>query len=116
MHRLYDVIHCEKRLFLVFEFLDLDLKKLMDANPGFSKDQRIIKVSQRPCLLLGVSLVRLAWITWTIRFHAVVPLANVEWHSVLPFQKVSYMTSTFTTHQSGLCTYSVQLICSFVQT
>mmetsp|Transcript_35968 Transcript_35968/g.80065 ORF Transcript_35968/g.80065 Transcript_35968/m.80065 type:complete len:302 (-) Transcript_35968:441-1346(-) len=42
--RLYDVIHSEKRLYLVFEFLDLDLKKLMDANPGFSKDHRIIKL------------------------------------------------------------------------
>jgi cyclin-dependent kinase 2 len=42
--RLYDVIHSEKRLYLVFEFLDLDLKKLMDARPNFSKDQRAIKL------------------------------------------------------------------------
>lgn len=42
--RLYDVIHSEKRLYLVFEFLDLDLKRLMDARPNFSRDQRVIKV------------------------------------------------------------------------
>lgn len=41
---LYDVIHSEKRLYLVFEFLDLDLKKLMDSKPNFSRDQRVIKV------------------------------------------------------------------------
>ena len=42
--RLYDVLHNEKRLYLVFEFLELDLKKLMDANPHFSHDQMMIKV------------------------------------------------------------------------
>ncbi|GAX79806.1 hypothetical protein CEUSTIGMA_g7246.t1 [Chlamydomonas eustigma] len=42
--RLYDVIHSEKRLYLVFEFLDLDLKKLMDARPNFSRDHRAIKL------------------------------------------------------------------------
>jgi hypothetical protein len=42
--RLYDVIHADKRLYLVFEYLDLDLKKLMDALPGFSSDHRLIKV------------------------------------------------------------------------
>ncbi|KAH8928456.1 Pkinase-domain-containing protein [Atractiella rhizophila] len=30
--RLYDVIHNEQRLMLVFEYMDLDLKKYMDAN------------------------------------------------------------------------------------
>jgi serine/threonine protein kinase len=43
--RLYDVIHCDRKLYLVFEFLDLDLKKLMDSTPGFSKDHRLIKVA-----------------------------------------------------------------------
>lgn len=42
--RLHDVIHSDKRLYLVFEFLDLDLKKLMDANPAFSKNHSVIKV------------------------------------------------------------------------
>lgn len=42
--RLHDVIHADRRLYLVFEFLDLDLKKLMDGLPGFNSDHRLIKV------------------------------------------------------------------------
>ncbi|XP_059642332.1 cell division control protein 2 homolog A-like isoform X2 [Cornus florida] len=41
--RLQDVVHSEKRLYLVFEYLDLDLKKHMDSCPEFSKDLRLIK-------------------------------------------------------------------------
>jgi cyclin-dependent kinase len=32
--RLFDVIHTEKKLTLVFEFLDSDLKKFLDSNDG----------------------------------------------------------------------------------
>jgi hypothetical protein len=32
--RLCDVLHTEKKLTLVFEFMDSDLKKFMDANSG----------------------------------------------------------------------------------
>ncbi|XP_017224486.2 cell division control protein 2 homolog A [Daucus carota subsp. sativus] len=42
--RLMDVVHSEKRLYLVFEYLDLDLKKHMDTCPEFAKDPRIIKM------------------------------------------------------------------------
>lgn len=41
--RLQDVVHSEKRLYLVFEYLDLDLKKYMDSCPEFSKDPRLVK-------------------------------------------------------------------------
>jgi cyclin-dependent kinase 2 len=41
--RLQDVVHSEKRLYLVFEYLDLDLKKHMDTCPDLSKDPRLIK-------------------------------------------------------------------------
>uniref|UniRef100_A0A803LV41 cyclin-dependent kinase n=1 Tax=Chenopodium quinoa TaxID=63459 RepID=A0A803LV41_CHEQI len=41
--RLQDVVHSEKRLYLVFEYLDLDLKKHMDSCPDFAKDPRMIK-------------------------------------------------------------------------
>ncbi|CAN1853426.1 Cell division control protein 2 homolog A [Linum perenne] len=34
-YRLQDVVHSEKRLYLVFEYLDLDLKKHMDSCPEF---------------------------------------------------------------------------------
>lgn len=43
--RLQDVVHSDKRLYLVFEYLDLDLKKHMDSCPEFSKDPRLVKVS-----------------------------------------------------------------------
>ena len=43
--RLQDVVHSEKRLYLVFEYLDLDLKKHMDSSPDFAKDLRLIKVT-----------------------------------------------------------------------
>ncbi|WOH12676.1 hypothetical protein DCAR_0832183 [Daucus carota subsp. sativus] len=42
--RLQDVVHSEKRLYLVFEYLDLDLKKHMDSCPEFAKDPRLIKM------------------------------------------------------------------------
>lgn len=45
-NRLQDVVHSEKRLYLVFEYLDLDLKKHMDSCPEFSKDPRLVKVSK----------------------------------------------------------------------
>lgn len=32
--KLYDVIHTEKKLTLVFEYLDSDLKKYLDSNAG----------------------------------------------------------------------------------
>jgi len=41
--RLQDVVHSEKRLYLVFEYLDLDLKKHMDSCPELAKDPRLIK-------------------------------------------------------------------------
>ncbi|KAD4982707.1 hypothetical protein E3N88_19378 [Mikania micrantha] len=41
--RLQDVVHSDKRLYLVFEYLDLDLKKHMDSCPEFSKDPRLVK-------------------------------------------------------------------------
>lgn len=37
-------MHSEKRLYLVFEYLDLDLKKHMDSSPDFAKDLHQIKV------------------------------------------------------------------------
>ncbi|KAK7816259.1 cell division control protein 2 like protein [Quercus suber] len=43
--RLQDVVHSEKRLYLVFEYLDLDLKKHMDSSPEFAKDLRQVKSS-----------------------------------------------------------------------
>ncbi|KAL5992015.1 hypothetical protein ACLOJK_012928 [Asimina triloba] len=44
--QLQDVVHSDKRLYLVFEYLDLDLKKHMDSCPELSKDPRLIKVAK----------------------------------------------------------------------
>jgi serine/threonine protein kinase len=41
--RLHDVIHSENRLYLVFEYLDQDLKKHMDSVPG-GMSPKLIKV------------------------------------------------------------------------
>ncbi|VAI10934.1 unnamed protein product [Triticum turgidum subsp. durum] len=43
--KLHDVVHSEKRIWLVFEYLDLDLKKFMDSCPEFAKSPALIKVS-----------------------------------------------------------------------
>jgi len=50
--RLHDVIHTEKKLTLVFEYLDQDLKKFLDSSDGL--DSRTIKSSLYQ-LLRGVS-------------------------------------------------------------
>ena len=46
--RLEDVVHCDKRLYLVFEYLDLDLKKHMDSNPHFGRNHQLLKVPEAP--------------------------------------------------------------------
>ncbi|XP_062217017.1 cell division control protein 2 homolog isoform X2 [Phragmites australis] len=55
--RLHDVVHSEKRIYLVFEYLDLDLKKFMDSCPEFAKNPTLIKVVtlwyRAPEILLG---------------------------------------------------------------
>lgn len=52
------MVHSEKRLYLVFEYLDLDLKKHMDSCPEFSKDPRVVKVSNiKICVPLEVALI-----------------------------------------------------------
>ncbi|KAG5040633.1 hypothetical protein JHK85_013109 [Glycine max] len=47
--RLQDVVHDEKSLYLVFEYLDLDLKKHMDSSPEFAKDPRQMFLYQILC-------------------------------------------------------------------
>ncbi|ONK56549.1 uncharacterized protein A4U43_C10F9950 [Asparagus officinalis] len=42
--RLLDVVHSEKRIYLVFEYLDLDLKKHMDTCPDVANGPRIVKM------------------------------------------------------------------------
>ncbi len=44
VNSLQDVVHHDDRLYLVFEYLDLDLKKHMDQSPSFCQDLPVIKV------------------------------------------------------------------------
>lgn len=44
--RLHDVVHTDKKLTLVFEFLDQDLKKLLDSTRKEGLDLITIKVSE----------------------------------------------------------------------
>ena len=46
--RLLDVIHSDQKLYLVFEFLDNDLKKFMDTYAGLLPIQ-LVKVSSEKC-------------------------------------------------------------------
>lgn len=38
-------MHEDRRLYLVFEFLDVDLKKHMDSHPQLYRDPTVVKVS-----------------------------------------------------------------------
>lgn len=42
--RLMDVLHNDKRLYLVFEYLDLDLKKHMEKDTTFCNDRNLVKI------------------------------------------------------------------------
>ena len=42
--RLEEVMYDNKRLFLVFEYLELDLKKYMDTTPALAQNKHLIKV------------------------------------------------------------------------
>ncbi|KAK2495869.1 hypothetical protein MC885_006824 [Smutsia gigantea] len=42
--RLLDVVHSEKKLYLVFEFLSQDLKKYMDSTPASELPQHLVQV------------------------------------------------------------------------
>ncbi|XP_052805726.1 cyclin-dependent kinase 2-like [Mya arenaria] len=52
--RLLDVVHSEKKLYLVFEFLQMDLKKLMDSCPPSGLGENLVR-SYLYQLLLGIS-------------------------------------------------------------
>ncbi|WAR05302.1 CDK2-like protein [Mya arenaria] len=41
--RLLDVVHSEKKLYLVFEFLQMDLKKLMDSCPPSGLGENLVR-------------------------------------------------------------------------
>ena len=40
-----EVLYEPKKLYLIFEYLDVDLKRLMDGMPHLRTDKRMLKVS-----------------------------------------------------------------------
>ncbi|XP_022379237.1 cyclin-dependent kinase 3 isoform X3 [Enhydra lutris kenyoni] len=68
--RLLDVVHSEKKLYLVFEFLSQDLKKYMDSAPASELPLRSVKVVtlwyRAPEILLGSKFYSTAVDVWSI--------------------------------------------------
>lgn len=75
---LLDVVHEDGKLHLIFEFLDLDLKKHMDTDPDAYQDPYLIKVSKFDSLRIELAFV--------IHLVAVAEIfiPNAEWHLPLP--------------------------------
>jgi cyclin-dependent kinase len=55
--KLLDVIHTSKKLTLVFEYVDQDLKKLIDSTSGEGLDKKTVKVNKKIlfCLVVFIS-------------------------------------------------------------
>ncbi|XP_012893230.1 PREDICTED: cyclin-dependent kinase 3 isoform X3 [Dipodomys ordii] len=68
--RLLDVVHKEKKLYLVFEFLSQDLKKYMDSTPVSELPLHLVKVVtlwyRAPEILLGSKFYSTAVDIWSI--------------------------------------------------
>ena len=81
-------MHSDKKLYLVFEYLDLDLKKHMDSHPNFGTDHSLVKVSA----CARRSLVWVAMCTGPLKglCFAVLPIPDASRHCVLSFSSVSY--------------------------
>lgn len=89
-------MHTEDRIFLVFEFLDMDLKKHMELQPDLHKNQTIIKVTVvgpsflrnspfRPCLCAASAGSDRPSLCGGV---AVLPVPDGVWHCVLPCPQV----------------------------
>ena len=92
---LEDVIHQDKKLYLVFEFLDLDLKKHMDASPQAYRDPLLIKVSHgaaQQCQLAR------AWFNTFL--PAEVFVSDAARDSLLPLTQVSNVGQSRGMHRS----------------
>ena len=66
--RLHDVIHTEKKLTLVFEYLDLDLKKYLDTETEPLNAQTMARVwrtgQKQPCFMACVAEGRSGHAVW----------------------------------------------------
>ncbi|XP_040845357.1 cyclin-dependent kinase 3 isoform X3 [Ochotona curzoniae] len=68
--RLLDVVHNDKKLYLVFEFVSQDLKKYMDSTPASKLPTHLVKVVtlwyRAPEILLGCKFYSTAVDIWSI--------------------------------------------------
>ncbi len=74
---LLEVLHCDKKLFLVFEYLDYDLKKYMDStlsSGGMSRD--FVKVCVCVFLLTIIMVID--------AFFTELHISDIGWHPILP--------------------------------
>ena len=56
-YSLEDILHHDGKLYLVFEFMLMDLKKYLDSLPSGEKmESKVLKVSVLPCQLPCISL------------------------------------------------------------
>ena len=96
---LEDVVHEDRKLYLVFEFLDVDLKKHMDSNPHLYQDQSMAKVGKE--LLVIAPRVehgahspprRCPTAGWQVGIHppAALSLPDAARHRLLPLAPVSW--------------------------
>lgn len=63
MSRLEDVFHCKNRLYLVFEFIDYDLKKYMDSIQS-EMDPMLVKVTDTSLNRSKLTLHRATCTNW----------------------------------------------------
>lgn len=77
--RLVNVLHTDHKLTLVFEYLDQDLKKLLDTCQPL--DDLQVKVSSLATLC---ACMRFAYQSCHLLFGAEIPLLAAQWHRKVP--------------------------------
>ena len=93
------MIHCDKKLYLVFEFLDLDLKKHMDSHPNFGNDHQLVKVKLLADLLSIIEALCAFYCIFScssdnLIIFAVLLVPDAERDRILPFPQVDTPTAT----------------------
>lgn len=94
------MVHGDKRLYLVFEYLDLDLKKYMDTHPQLCKDHRLVKVKYDQEikfslsallseLFLLIGSLQLALSDGFLNVPPALSLSDATGHRLLPFPQVN---------------------------
>ena len=86
-------MHEDRKLYLVFEFLDVDLKKHMDSNPQLYQDQSMVKVPSSDLMLVAISVAQtgLRSISPLLLTSAAVPVPDAARDSLLPLPPVSFV-------------------------